>query len=96
MQCAHVKRLNLIRSLGHINDHINPITLFSVHVNTTFGFVNQNEFIPMEAKSVHVNVATVSIGLKLINIDNTTVYNSTRAHAAEARGGTFRHTLEAV
>ncbi len=61
MQCEHVKRLNPIRSLGHINDHINPITLFSVHVNTTFGFVNQNEFIPMEAKSVHVNVATNSI-----------------------------------
>ncbi len=53
----HVKRLNPIRSLGHINDHINPITLFSVHVNNTFRFVNQNEFIPMEAKSVHVNVA---------------------------------------
>ncbi len=32
----------------------------SVHVNTTFGFVNQNELIPMEAKSVHVNVASVS------------------------------------
>ncbi len=58
MQCAHVKRLNPIRSLWHINTHINPITLFSVHVNTTFGFVSQNEFIRMEAKSVHVNVAS--------------------------------------
>ncbi len=60
MQCAHVKRLNPIRSLWHINDHINPITLFGIHVNTTFGFDNQNEFIRMEAKSVHVNVATVA------------------------------------
>ncbi len=58
MRCAHVKRLNPIRSLGHINAHINPITLFGVHVNTTFGFDNQNELIRMEAKSVHVNVAT--------------------------------------
>ncbi len=41
-----------------INAHINPITLFGVHVNTTFGFDNQNEFIRMEAKIVHVNVAT--------------------------------------
>ncbi len=57
MQCEHVKRLNPIRSLGHINAHINPITLFSVHVNTTFGFVNHNELIPMEPKGVHVNVA---------------------------------------
>ncbi len=56
---AHVKRLNLIRSLWHINTRINPITLFGVHVNTTFGFDNQNEFIRMEAKSVHVNIATV-------------------------------------
>ncbi len=37
--------------------HINPITVFSVHVNTTFGFINQNEFIPIEAKSVHVSIA---------------------------------------
>ncbi len=32
----------------------------SVHVNTTFGFVNQNELIPMEAECVRVNVASVS------------------------------------
>ncbi len=64
MQCAHAKRLNPIRSLWHINAHINPITLFGVHVNTTFGFYNQNEFIRMEAKSVHVNVATYSPGSK--------------------------------
>ncbi len=61
MQCAHVKRLIPIRGLWHINDHINPITLFGVHVNTTFGFDNQNEFIRMEAKSVHANVATDSL-----------------------------------
>ncbi len=63
MQCENVKRLNPIRSLGHINDHINPITLFSIHVNTTFGFDNQNELIPMEAKNVHVNVASVKMQL---------------------------------
>ncbi len=39
----------------------------------------------------------VSIGLKLISkIDDAIVYNTTRAHAAELRGGTFRRTLEAV
>ncbi len=42
------------------------------------------------------NILWVSIGLKLINIDNTTVYNSTGAHAAEERGGTFRRAVEAV
>ncbi len=70
MRCAHVKRLNPIRSLWHINDHINPITLFGVHVNTTFGFDNQNEFIRMEAKSVHVNVASGST-VKLWSYENT-------------------------
>ena len=40
------------------------------------------------------NILWVSIGLKLISIiDNATVYNSTGAHAAEARGGTFRRIL---
>ncbi len=29
-------------------------------------------------------------------IDNATVYNSTGAHAAELRGGTFRRAVEAV
>ncbi len=37
------------------------------------------------------NILWVSIGLKLISIiDNATVYNSTGAHAAEEKGGTFR------
>lgn len=31
-------------SLWHINTHINPITLFSIHINSTLGFVNQNDF----------------------------------------------------
>ncbi len=44
--------------MWHINTHINPITLYNVHVNTTFRFDNPNEFIQMEAKRVHVNVAT--------------------------------------
>lgn len=57
--CAHVKILNLIRSLWHINVNINPITLFSVDVNTMFGFINRNEFIQIETKRVHVNVAIV-------------------------------------
>jgi len=28
--------------------HINLITLLSVHVNTTFGFINENGFIVIE------------------------------------------------
>ncbi len=36
------------------------------------------------------NIICVSIGLKLIsNIDDAIVYNTTGAHAAELRGGTF-------
>ncbi len=80
MQCAHVKRLNPIRSLWHINDHINPITLFSVHVNTTFGFDNRNEFIRMEAKSVHVNVAIESVSKQQ---ENLTVLDRYGCWAAE-------------
>ncbi|WP_432490480.1 hypothetical protein, partial [Flavonifractor plautii] len=60
MQCAHVETVNPIRSLRPINAHINPINLFSFHVNTTSGFVNQNELIPMEANGVHVNAPTAT------------------------------------
>ncbi len=43
------------------------------------------------------NILWVSIRLKLIsNIDDAIVYNTTRAHAAELRGGRFRRTLEVV
>ncbi len=56
--CA-CQKIKSDQKLVTYNAHINPITLFGVHVNTTFGFDNQNEFIRMEAKSVHVNVATV-------------------------------------
>ncbi len=40
---------------------INPITLFSVHVNTTFRFITRNEFSPIEPTIVHANVATDSL-----------------------------------
>ncbi len=53
---AHVKKKNSDWKLWHINAHINPITLFSIHVNTTFRFINRNEFSPIEPKIVHVNV----------------------------------------
>ncbi len=43
------------------------------------------------------NILCVSIGLKLISsIDDAIGYNTTGAHAAELRGGTFRRTLEVV
>ncbi len=43
------------------------------------------------------HVLCASIRLKLIsNIDDVIVYNTTGAHAAEERGGTFRHALEVV
>ncbi len=50
VQCTLVKACD-------INAHINPITLFSVHVNTTFRFVHWNKFNPIETKNVHVNIA---------------------------------------
>ncbi len=39
------------------------------------------------------NILCISIRLKLISNIHATLYNSTRAHAAELRGGTFRRTL---
>jgi len=43
------------------------------------------------------NILWVSIRLKSIsNIDDGIVYNTTGAHAAEVRGGTFRCAVEAV
>ncbi len=42
-----------------INAHINTITLFSVHLNTKFGFINRNDLVPIETKGVHVNIAIV-------------------------------------
>ncbi len=63
VQCAHVRKKSIpIWSLWHINAHINPITLFSVHVNTTFKFINRNEFRPIEPQIVHVNVANDAYG----------------------------------
>ncbi len=59
--CACKKKKNPIWKLWHINAHINPITLFSIHVNTTFRFINRNEFSPIEPKIVHVNVANEKI-----------------------------------
>ncbi len=54
----------------NINSDLNLVThkrahqpnhfIFSVHANTTFRFINQNEFSPIEPRIVHVNVAPVS------------------------------------
>ncbi len=66
--CACQKIKSDQKLVTYINDHINPITLFGVHVNTTFGFDNQNEFIRMEAKSVHVNVANDSYLQKYVPV----------------------------
>ncbi len=54
LQCAYVPKNNI-----PICAHINPITLFSVHVNTIFRFINRNEFNLIEPKIVHVNLASV-------------------------------------
>ncbi len=49
----------------------------------------------MLAQVIFTDILCISIGLKLIsNIDNAVVYNTTGAHAVEARGGTFRCALE--
>ncbi len=60
VQCAHVRKKQFIPiwSLRHVNAHINTIPLFSVHVNTTFRFINRNEFRPIEPQVVHTNVAS--------------------------------------
>jgi len=43
------------------------------------------------------NILWISIRLKLIrNIDDDIVYKTTGAHAAELRGGTFRHALDSL
>lgn len=39
-------------------ERLHAITLFSVHVNSMFGFINWNDLIPIETKGVHVNVAS--------------------------------------
>jgi len=44
-----------------VPDHL--ITLFRVHVNTTFRFINRNELTLIETKVVHVNIATVKAQL---------------------------------
>ncbi len=56
--CACQKKKIQIWNLWHVNAHINTITLFSVHVNTTFRFINRNEFSPIEPQVVHTNVAS--------------------------------------
>ncbi len=52
------------------------------------------------AQVLHDPLHYYSLGfnrLKLIsNIDNAIVYNTTGAHAAELRGGTFRRALKVV
>ncbi len=66
VQCAHVKK-NFYSNLKLVtNEHINPITLFSFHVNTTF--INRNEFSLIEPQTVHVNVASDTYKMDLENI----------------------------
>ncbi len=50
-----------LATMSHINAHVNLITLFSVHVNTTFRFINRNKFSPIEPQIGHVNVATIRV-----------------------------------
>ncbi len=61
VQCANVKKNYSDLKLVTYHAHINPVTLFSFHVNTTFRFINRNEFSPIEPKIVHVNLANVSV-----------------------------------
>ncbi len=66
VQCAHVKKMfySNLKLLTNVN--INPIPLFSVHVNTTF--INRNEFSPIEPQTVHVNIASDTYKMDLENI----------------------------
>ncbi len=68
VQCAHVKKMFYSNLKLVTNAHINPITLFSVHVNTTFRFINRNEFSQIEPQTVHVNVASDTYKMDLENI----------------------------
>ncbi len=52
-----MKMCHVIASIGIKMPKI--ITLFSIHVNTMFGFISRNYLIPIETKSVHVNVTIV-------------------------------------
>ena len=54
--CACQKVNSHLKLVCQVNAHINPIILLIVHVNTTFGFINRNELIPIETKVVRVNM----------------------------------------